>query len=206
MKKILSRLLLKYNNVRIVNIVKRKQKALSARDNVRVTESTIQNNICSIIFSKDRAIQLNAFLSSYLTLVKNYQCVYVLYKCSNNRHEMSYEDLKKMYINEPFIFVKEEDFRKQLLDILQQEGAKNIIFYVDDMIFTHPIDYKEIQDIDTNKYTLVLTRGKDLTYSIVLSRPLKVPSFKKHSANFEIFDWFEYQTKPCLADCRLLIN
>ena len=192
MSKILIRLILKYNNFKSLNIVKRKQKALSSKVNAEAAGLPIHNNICSIIFSKDRAMQLNAFLSSYITLVANYKSIYILYKCSNIRHEKSYEDLKKMYINEPFIFIKEENFRTQLLNILKQENAKNTLFYVDDMIFTRPIDYGEIKDIDTNKYTLVLTRGEDLTYSVVLNKPLKVPTFKRYSPNFVSFDWFEY--------------
>src|SRR5258705_11456418 len=47
-----------------------------------------------IVFSKDRALQLHALLSSYFLYVKNPVRLYVLYKTSNERHDRSYEELK----------------------------------------------------------------------------------------------------------------
>jgi hypothetical protein len=193
MKRLLQKVLLKYNDYKILQTVKRKQKELRIESALPATDNLKdQLTISSIVFSKDRAMQLNAFLSSYITMVKNYEKMYILYKCSDDRHQKSYDELMHIYHNKPFIFIKEENFSNQLLHILKSDDAQNIIFYVDDMIFIRPFDYSEIKKIDTTKYVLSLTRGKDLTYSIVLNKPLKVPTLLNFSDNFKMFDWFEY--------------
>lgn len=191
MKSIIKRELRKYYDFKVLRLVRRKQKKLLSNKS-RIEKLNDNDNITSIIFSKDRAMQLNAFLSSYIALVHNYEKIYIIYKCSDDRHQKSYEDLITIYKNQPFIFIKEENFRNQLLNIITYDKAKSIIFYVDDMIFIKPFDYLELKTIDTSKYILSLTRGEDLTFSIVLNKPLKIPTFQKYSNNFVMFDWFEY--------------
>ena len=197
LKNILKRVLVKYGDYKMLQKVRRQQKELlnAKRTSSKLagSESTTEySNITSIIFSKDRATQLHAFLSSYIALVKNYGKMYIIYKCSNEQHQKSYDELMSIHSQQPFHFIKEVDFRNQLLKILREDEAKSILFYVDDMIFIRPFDYSEIKGIDTSRYILSLSRGKDLTYSIVLNTPLKIPTFHRYSDNFEMFDWFGY--------------
>jgi hypothetical protein len=151
------------------------------------------NNSCreidSIVFSKDRSMQLHAFLLSYTEKVCNRGRMYILYKCSDERHKKSYNELKADFTNENFIFIEETNFRSQLIEILDNSNAGKVIFYVDDMIFTHKIDYKELEKIDTNRYTLALSRGKDMNYSIVLQKPLVQPPFTEIGNNLLQFNW-----------------
>jgi hypothetical protein len=153
-------------------------------------ESNLVNReIDSIVFSKDRAMQLYAFLSSYIDRVSNRGRMYILYTCSSARHQKSYDQLQETFVNEDFIFIKEREFREQLIEICKQSDARNIIFYVDDMIFTHKIDYTIFGKINTTKYILSLSRGKDLEYSVVLQRYLRQPSFIPANDNLECFRW-----------------
>lgn len=149
------------------------------------------NEIISVIFSKDRAMQLDGFLVSYFANVENYSEMVVLYHTSNAEHEQSYTDLKKIYQDKPVRFVKENAFRKQLLEVLETASADRVFFYVDDMIFSQKVNYNWFSTIDPLEYIPSLTRGKDLTYSTVLGKELQVPQITPFNENLYQFDWNE---------------
>ncbi len=149
-------------------------------------------DIISIVFSKDRAMQLHAFLSSYVEQIANYSTMIVLYKTSDERHEKSYNQLQRIFENNPLIkFMKETSFRSQLIEILEVNKANKVLLYVDDMIFTHPFDYFLLKDINPYTHILSFSRGKDLDYSTVLLRKLKLPSFHQYNEFLVEFKWDE---------------
>ena len=148
-------------------------------------------DVSSILFSKDRALQLHAFLGSYVDNVSNRGTMHVLFKASTKRHEQSYDELKVMFSGENVIFHAETDFRSQLVGLCEDSPAGKIMFYVDDMIFTHQLDYDAVRLVDSSRYILSLTRGKDLTYSLVYQKPLSLPAFYDKVHGFECFRWDE---------------
>jgi len=153
---------------------------------------TPQNtDIVSVIFSKDRAMQLDAFLASYFEQVANYGVVKVLYHVSDERHNRSYEDLKLLYRNLPVEFIREKSFRNDLIKVLENTSCGRIMFYVDDMLFTTGVDYNWFKNIDPLKEILSLTRGKDLTHSTVLAKDLLVPQLTPASDQLLRFKWNE---------------
>lgn len=145
----------------------------------------------SIVFSKDRALQLHAFLKSYTEKVDNYGEMFVLYKASNLKHKQSYEELKQLFNATEFIFIEEKDFRSQFIDIISKSSAKTIGLYVDDMIFLKNVDYSKIINIDTFEYIVSLSRGKDLIYSTVLEKKLDLPTFIEFENDMFSFSWNE---------------
>ncbi len=154
------------------------------------------NGINSIIFSKDRAMQLNAFIESYFEKVKNPGKLFVLYTCSNHHNE-SYKSLQEIHKDKKIEWVFESDFKQQLIDIIQTNSCRNIIFYVDDMIFAMDIDYARLEQIDCQKYVLALSRGKNLTYSTVLNTTQKLPQLTRYDNELYEFSWKEI---PYLSD------
>ncbi|MEI6864586.1 hypothetical protein [Flavicella sp.] len=147
--------------------------------------------IVSLVFSKNRAMQLHAFLESYLENVENYSSMIVLYKATNVLHEKSYEDLKKVFKKYPIKFVEENNFREQLLMEIDSITAEKLILYVDDMIFSHKVDYEQLLNINHNTHQLSLSRGKDLTYSSVLLKSLELPVFLEKEEGILEFSWNE---------------
>jgi hypothetical protein len=152
--------------------------------------------IMSIVFSKDRAMQLHAFLRSYMEKTQHRGTMTVLYATSNKEHEQSYNDLAKIFKNDDIVFCKEHNFRPQLLEIIRESQAGKIMFFVDDMIFTHNFDFDSIRHIDTRKYIVSLTRGRDLTYSVVLQKDLRLPHFYKQG-EIICFNWNEIKEYSC---------
>ena len=94
------------------------------------------SNFVTIYFSKDRPLQLD------LTLQSNFLChyqwagqeEYVIYKASNEEYERAYQRVKEE--NQPINFVKETDFKKNLISVLDKNHWKYVMFVVDDTIFT----------------------------------------------------------------------
>lgn len=150
--------------------------------------------IDSIVFSKDRAMQLHAFLSSYLQQVRGGHTMYILYKASDERRRKSYEQLEVLFEKAPFVFVEETNFRRQMIELVSNSAAKSIALYVDDMVFLRPVDYNALIKLPTRKYIVALSRGKDLVESVVLQRKVELPDFEELSDGLLSFHWdsFDY--------------
>ena len=108
-------------------------------DQMKYVFTPKNDKIVSIIFSKDRAMQLDGFLASYFENVENYSEIKVLYHVSNEAHKKSYLDLQKIYENFPVEFIQETNFRANLIDALEKSSEDRLIFYVDDMLFSQKI-------------------------------------------------------------------
>lgn len=148
-----------------------------------------ENRIDSIIFSKDRAIQLHAFIESYFERVNGADRLVVLYKATGE-HVSSYEELKQIWKGYDILFIEETDFRKQLNEICAKSTAKLLGFYVDDMIFTESVSYHEILRYNPLEYIVSLSRGLDFTYSQVLDKKMNLPAFEKiENSAFYSFHW-----------------
>jgi hypothetical protein len=118
-----------------------------------------------IIFSKNRACQLNLLLDS---LVLNapilFDKIHVLYK-SENDYILGYEKLKEKYsgIN----FHSETNFRKDLFKLIDDE-VEATTFMVDDAVVFKPIMARKIEIIKPvveNNLIFSLRLGKNCVYS-----------------------------------------
>ena len=150
---------------------------------------TRKKKIDSIVFSKDRAMQLHAFLTSFTKMISGGSTVYVLYKATNERHARSYEVLKEIFKEKGVEFIEEKDFRNQLIQVCKNSDAQMIALYVDDVIVTRKVDYEKIVNIDTLENVVSLGRGKEMDYSVVLKKKLVLPTFTQKPDGFEYFRW-----------------
>jgi hypothetical protein len=155
-------------------------------DNIKTIK---KEKIDSIVFSKDRALQLHAFLLSYVEKVENYGNIYILYKTSDKRHKKSYDELIQIFHTDKFIFIEENEFRNQLIDIISHSIAKTIGLFVDDMIFLRPINYNNILELNTLENIVTLSRGNDMDYSVVLQRNIDLPTFTDIGNEMLSFSW-----------------
>jgi glycosyltransferase involved in cell wall biosynthesis len=105
----------------------------SADEAPRPASSTHGRRVAGILFSKDRALQLDATLHSFFLHCTDPGNVdlQVLYTTSSGIHEQQYRRLAQDY---PEVrFVRERDFRAQTMKIIQSADA--VLFLVDDNIF-----------------------------------------------------------------------
>jgi hypothetical protein len=68
-----------------------------------ITHSSVHPAEC-IVFSKDRALQLHALLSSYLEKVVSSVPLHILYHTSTPSHQRAYEEVIAIFLNK-FAFI-----------------------------------------------------------------------------------------------------
>ena len=133
----------------------------------------------TIIFSKDRALQLQAALQSFFI-----QCtdahettIRVLYKASDSRHERQYCLLQSRF---PAIqFVAETHFQSQLLRLVADSPW--ILFLVDDVIFHKSFSLAECiaaLEGQPGSLGLSLLLGRNTVYCFTQNAPQALPDFQ----------------------------
>jgi len=139
-----------------------------------------------IIFSKDRAPQLHALVSSYYDNVLSPVPVYVLYQSSTPAHQKAYEDVAVMFSGRKIEFIKQQDagsFKKDLLKILVSSTADAVFFLVDDILFTELVDMNSFLAFDTDTFVPSLRMGKNLSYCYMQRSSQPLPPFLDNVVN-----------------------
>jgi hypothetical protein len=129
-----------------------------------------------IVFSKDRALQLHALLSSYSEKVVSPIPLHILYHTSTPAHQKAYEEVMKIF-SDKFSFIKQSSnnsFRDNLVALLDSVLAQKIFFLVDDVIFIENFDMCDFAKFDTDKMIPSLRMGLNLekSYTVQKKQPL----------------------------------
>lgn len=129
-----------------------------------------------IVFSKDRALQLHALLSSYLEKVVSPVPLHILYHASTPAHQKAYEEVMGIF-SDKFSFIKQSSnnfFRADLLKILDSVLAEKTFFLVDDVLFIENFDMSDFTKFDTDKVVPSLRMGLNLKkcYTVQKEQPL----------------------------------
>ena len=99
--------------------------------------------ISNIVFTKNRPLQLDAYLESlYRHLPAELVQTYIIYKVE--LFEKEYEQLFHKYSN--CMVVRENDFRSDFLKILNQVNTKFILFGIDDVVYFDSVDFEVIDE------------------------------------------------------------
>lgn len=130
-----------------------------------------------VLFSKDRAMQLHALLSSYFHFVSNTAPIHVLYTCSSPAHQASYDELAEMFSSKSVNFIKEVGFKDQLITILGSIRTSKMLFMTDDALFIDAFDLEEFTRFDTRNTVPSLSKGYDLTYCFAFDKMQDLPDF-----------------------------
>jgi hypothetical protein len=144
-----------------------------------------------IVFSKDRAMQLDLFLRSFNKFVSfagNYN-IKVLYTHSNDNFRAGYEKL--ISTTPPNVtFIKETNFKQDVIQLIDTNNPY-MIFFVDDNIFKEYFDFYDKQmDIfewDERIACRSLRLHKHLSYCYSMQKPMRQPKFLDNN----IFNWTE---------------
>jgi len=124
-----------------------------------------------IVFSKDRAFQLDMFLRSFYKYVNNSNnlMIKVLYTYSNNEYKEGYETLiKKIYNQRKIRFKLEKDFKSDLLSMIHDQTYT--VFFMDDNIFVR--DFSFTSTVDDRRQDLMTSNLEILCLSLRLNNYL----------------------------------
>jgi FkbM family methyltransferase len=150
------------------------------------------SGVIGVVFSKDRAMQLDATLRSFALHCKDSHSMdlRVLYTTSNQFHEQQYQQLRANYGFAEFI--REAHFRHDLMTLLSSH--RYILFLVDDNIFVRDFRLRDvIESLDVNRDAIgfSLRLGKNTTYCYMLDVEQRLPDFDELSHKILKYDWTE---------------
>ncbi len=143
-----------------------------------------------VVFSKDRALQLEALLQSFFLHCQDADQISltVLYTTSSEFHEQQYAHLISEF--ETVQFQKERDFQTDLRALLGQ--SRYILFLVDDNLFVGDFYIAEI--IETlcqhpEALGLSLRLGKNTRSCYMADAEQQLPDFRAVGSKFLEYDW-----------------
>jgi len=143
-----------------------------------------------LVFSKDRAMQLDALLSSLQLHCFDPQVLrtQILFACSTSRHSAQYRELAAAY---PQVsFTAETDFKAQVLSVLNH--PEKILFLVDDSLFVRNFSAQqlvELLDRHGEAAGVSLRLGQNTAYCYPLARFQVIPRFENLNNGFLGYDW-----------------
>jgi glycosyltransferase involved in cell wall biosynthesis len=146
-----------------------------------------------LIFSKDRPLQLDATLRSFMIHCLDFdrQSVRILVRASNERYGEAYHSLEKEYSSYSNIaLIAETEFRQQVVHLLRH--ASYVLWLVDDNLFVRDFSLHFCREMlakepDALGYSLRL--GKNTTYCYSLDLPQPPPEFTELPGAACLFDW-----------------
>lgn len=155
-------------------------------------EECSSSKISTIVFSKDRPIQLEALLESYYYYFKGPTPVTIIYNAKDQAYERAYQELFKNHAEKiSLIFDDSKGFKEVLLKALYKIKTKKIFFLVDDIVFKNFFDPSKFLNLG-DEYIPSLRMGKHLTRSYTLSKIQPVPELKEENGLY-IWDYAKGQ-------------
>lgn len=134
-------------------------------------------SITGVVFSKDRAMQLDLLLRSFFETKIGECSIKIIYAYSSEQHKKSYEILRSIY-GDKADFISEVEFfgfKKCLEKTILELSTEKVFFLVDDIFFTESIDYDYLSSIDITNAIFSLRMGSNLSFSYVVNSLQPLP-------------------------------
>lgn len=159
----------------------------------------LNEEISGIVFSKDRAMQLHALLSSYFYYTKNYAPLQIIFTFSCKQHKEAYEILQEEFQTFPIEFISETDFAIQLREIVTKLDADRLFFMTDDGVFLDYYDLADCLSFDPFDNIFSLRLGADFEFCYSYNKKQIVPNFSVKDARghkFNSWKWADMKDSP----------
>lgn len=148
-----------------------------------------------LVFSRDRACQLELFIRSMKFYFKEFSehKINILYTYSNDKYKEGYDKLFTIHNDSNINYIKEsQDFKRHVVLLLNQENPYTI-FFVDDIVFKNPftLNSKQFKLFTLNEdiLTLSLRLHPYLTYCYAARIRQTSPNFDSNL----LFKWYGAQ-------------
>jgi hypothetical protein len=147
-------------------------------------------NVIAVVFSKDRAMQLDATLRSFDYHMRGIAERAVLFTTSSDLHKFQYEQLREDHPG--WAFIREENFKSQLCTIVEEHA--HVLFVVDDCLFVGGFHLGRLTSClleNEQAIGVSLRLGKNTTYLYVVDAPDKVPAMRPLTNGLLSYRWLE---------------
>jgi len=149
-------------------------------------------NINIIIFSKDRAAQLELFIRSMKEFFKEFNDhqIKILYKSSNYEFEKGYRKVISIHNDSNIQWRQEvQDFQKSLTSIIDFKD-KYSVFFVDDNVFKEPFSLEDKQFKIFSERKDILTLSLRLHPRLNYCYPARLKQVSPPMDKDGVFNWF----------------
>ena len=154
------------------------------------SNSSLKEGCTIIVFSKDRALQLDALIRSFYDCVENPPKMLVLYHCSSSEFEQAYEKLKRKNQSKlNLTFVKENAFKTDLVELMRKVTTEKLLFLVDDIFFKSKFDFNVFLKLDTKTYVPSLRMAPHLNFAYTLQQKQALPKLTELSKEEGFLSW-----------------
>ena len=162
-----------------------------------------KNNIATLIFSKNRPLQLDLLLNSfYLNCLQPCSTdIYVIYIC-DDQYKTSYSQLIKEQIKKErnnIYFIYEKDFQSFKSSFVYNiRNYEYIMFLVDDNIFTNKFDLSQIKsllDYNLDAIGFSLRLGKNTNFCYPLNKKQEIPKVVEHNYVINFSSMYDLMNK-----------
>lgn len=149
-----------------------------------------QGRAAVLVFSRDRALQLEGLLASLVLHCAEYNVLQpvVIYKCSDKRHQAQYDELALRYRR--VRFCGETDFTAQVKTVLA--GSQYVVFLVDDTIIVQDFSVREITGLlagNPDVAGVSLRLGRNTVNCYPLDRRQELPKFTEEGNGYLSYVW-----------------
>jgi hypothetical protein len=146
--------------------------------------------VSGVVFSRNRALQLEALLSSYECHAANRGSLHILYRADSDRHARAYLSVLSMHSASVASAVPQRAFREDILSLLSSIETERLFFLVDDQLFVRPVDLSPLCALDPCRFVPSLRLGLSLDYCFTRDAPQRVPTLSPlGSADSRLFQW-----------------
>jgi len=143
-----------------------------------------------IIFSKDRAAQLDLAIRSLRDNFNGYGNVIVLYRYSNDEYKKGYDIVRNTDYGLSIQYVEEKNLRIDALHYAYHATAPYIMNFCDDDVFINKVDLSGINSvIDNDTHGISLKVSKAITYCYTSRNPNILPDFVYDDGKFISWKW-----------------
>ncbi len=207
-RKCVDKLLYIYNNTSDLNDMKVcPVKQTSIADEIRnkpsyekykklITKEQKDVKVDMLVWSKDRACQLDLMLRSIKDNFKNYGRIYVRYDYSNPEFKKGYEKIKNKDYGIPIVYVERnsdltiDDFEKNMKSIINGFKSEYMVCVCDDDVFIRPTLVDEIFNyFEDDVCAVSLRMSEDIKFCYGTQKDSPLPDFLPCEGNFLKWDW-----------------
>ena len=138
-----------------------------------------ENDVTGIVFSMDRAMQLEALLGSYRDNATNAPKLTVIFRSTSERHRRAYETVLEEYSD---VILKDlrqdtrEAFRPMVIGALTDSRSDKVFFLVDDDLFIEEGDIGRFVEYATSFSIPTLRLGNNLNRSYTVQKDQRKPA------------------------------
>lgn len=149
------------------------------------------NEISSVVFSKDRPMQLYGLIKSFYKNVQSPCGLMILYSASDSRFKVAYEEVRELCVNMDVKFYEETSFKDDLVHILENANTKKIFFLVDDILFIRKINFTDFLSVDLSRVVPSLRLGLNLQRCYTANSKQLKPAFSGSDDEGYSWSWSE---------------